>query len=144
MLWWGREKETLTKAISLLEEATEKDHQFALAYCMIAKAHDYLYFDRIDHTPERRALGDAAVNEAVRLRPDLPEVHLALAFHLYACYRDYERARVQIAIAAQALPNNPDLLQLTAESTKCRGTGKRPRLVWRSGDPGSPKPGSSQ
>jgi tetratricopeptide (TPR) repeat protein len=88
---------------------------------MIAKAHDNLYFNRIDHTPERRALGDAAVNEAVRLRPDLPEVHLALAFHLYACYRDFERARVQVAIAAQALPNNPYLLQLTADIDQAQG-----------------------
>jgi serine/threonine protein kinase/Tfp pilus assembly protein PilF len=117
----GSEKKTLTKAISLLEEATQKDHQFALAYCMIARAHDDLYFDRIEHTPERRALGDAAVNEAVRIRPDLPEVHLTLAAHLYTCYRDFERARVQVAIAAQALPNNPDLLRLTAEIDQVQG-----------------------
>jgi serine/threonine protein kinase/RNA polymerase subunit RPABC4/transcription elongation factor Spt4 len=117
----GSEKKTLNKAISLLEEATQKDRKFALAYCMIARAHDDLYFDRIEHTPERRALGDAAVNEAVRIRPDLPEVHLALAAHLYTCYRDFERARVQVAIAAQALPNNPDLLRLTAEIDQVQG-----------------------
>jgi Flp pilus assembly protein TadD len=117
----GSEKKTLTQAISLLEEATQKDHQFAFAYCMIAKAHDNLYFDRIDHTPQRRALGDAAVNEAVRLRPDIPEVHLALAFHLYTCYRDFERTRVQVAIAAQTLANNPDLLQLTAAIDQVQG-----------------------
>ena len=96
------EKATYSKAINLLEEAIQKDDKFALAYCMIANAHDYLYFDRIDRTPERRALGDAAVNEALRLRPDLAEVHLAVAYHLYSCYRDFERAGVQIAIAAQA------------------------------------------
>ena len=80
----------------------------------IPKAHDFLYFDQLDHTQERRALGDAAVNEALRTRPDLPEVHLAAAFHLYRCYRDFERARVQIAIAAQTLPSNPELLELAA------------------------------
>jgi tetratricopeptide (TPR) repeat protein len=48
------------------------------------------------------------------LGPDLPEVHLAAAFHRYACYRDYQRARVQIAIAARALPNSPDALALAA------------------------------
>jgi serine/threonine protein kinase len=115
------EKETFSKAISLLKEATQQDRKFALAYCMIAKAHDYLYSDRVDHTPERRALGDAAVNEALRLRPDLSEVHLAAAFHLYTCYRDFERARVQIAIAAQGLSNNPDLLQLTALIDRVQG-----------------------
>ena len=53
-----------------------------LAYCLIAKAHDDLHSWNFDNTTERRALGDAAVNEALRLRPDLPEVHLTAAYHL--------------------------------------------------------------
>jgi serine/threonine protein kinase len=115
------EKEIYSKIIALLEQAVQKDRKFALAYCLIAKAHDILYADWTDHTPERRALGDAAVNEALRLRPDLPEAHLAVATHLYYCYRDFERARVQIAIAAQALPNSPNLLELTALIDRVQG-----------------------
>jgi tetratricopeptide (TPR) repeat protein len=115
------EKEIYSKIIGLLEEATQKDGDFALAYCLIAKAHDVLFYDYTDHMPERRALGDAAVNEALRLRPDLPEAHLALANHLYYCYRDFERARVQIAIAAQSLFNSPDLLELTALIDQVQG-----------------------
>jgi hypothetical protein len=70
----------------------------------MAKTHDLLYEDLADHTPERRARGDAALNDALRLRPDLPEVHLAAAAHFYYAYREIERARIQIAIAAQTLP----------------------------------------
>ena len=114
------DKEIYSKIISLLEEAIRKDPRFALAYCLIAKAQDNLYFYGIDHTPERRALGDSALNEALRIRPDLPEVHLALASHLYKL-RDFERARVQIAIAAQALHNNSDLLELTADIDQVQG-----------------------
>jgi serine/threonine-protein kinase len=106
------EHANLLKAIDLLEEATRKDSKFALAYCLLARAHDELY--RLDHNDKRRALGDAAVNKALRLRPDLPDVHLAAAFHLYKCYRNYERARVQIAIAERALANNPVALACTA------------------------------
>ena len=115
------ERETFQNGISLLEEATQKDSKFALGYCLIAKAHDFLYGDQIDHTPERRALGDAAVNEALRLRPDLAEVHLTVAFHLYKCYGDLERARVQIAIAEQSLLNSSDLLELTALIDQVQG-----------------------
>ena len=118
---WGSENEAYSKALSLLEEATQKDRNFALAFCLIAKAHDLLYYDRVDHTPGRRELGDAAVKEALRLRPDLSEVHLAVAFHLYACDRDFERARIQIAIAARSLPKNPDLLLLTARIDQVQG-----------------------
>ena len=118
---WSSEKETYSEAISLLEQATERDRTFALAYCRMAEAHGLLYQQRIDHTPERRALSDAAMNEAMRLRPDLPEVHLAMAWHLWDCYRDVERAGVQIAIAAKGLPNNPDLLHLAAVLDRNQG-----------------------
>ena len=112
---------TFKKGIGLLEEAIREDPKFALAYCLIAKAHDFLYDDQLDHTPETRALADAALNEALRLRPDLAEVHLAIALHLYTCYGDVERARVQIDIAAQSLFNSPDLLELTALIDQVQG-----------------------
>lgn len=115
------QKEKYSKAISLLERATQKDPKFALAYCLLAKAHDYLYHYFLDNTPENRKPGDAAVHEALKLRPDLPEAHLAMASHLYICYRDFERARVQIAIAAKNMPNNPDLLHLSALIDQVQG-----------------------
>jgi TolB-like protein len=59
--------------------------------------------------------------KAFTLRPDLPEVHLAMASHRYYCYRDFERASVQVAIAAQVLPNNPDLLNLSALINRIQG-----------------------
>jgi serine/threonine protein kinase/Flp pilus assembly protein TadD len=115
------QKEKYSKAISLLEQATQKDPKFALGYCLLAKAHDYLYHYFLDNTPENRKPGDAAVHEALKLRPDLPEAHLAMASHLYICYRDFERARVQIAIAAKNMPNNPDLLHLSALIDQVQG-----------------------
>jgi serine/threonine protein kinase/tetratricopeptide (TPR) repeat protein len=121
------EHASLLRATELLAEATGKDSNFALAHCLLTRAYDELY--RLDHDKGWRALGDAAVNEALRLRPDLPAVHLQMAFHLFVCHRDYERARVHIAIAERALPNSPTALACTAyvdrrrarwkESTKC-------------------------
>jgi serine/threonine protein kinase/tetratricopeptide (TPR) repeat protein len=114
LFFMGAERKSLLDAIKLLEEATQRDHQFALAYCLLAKAHDDLYLWNFDNTPERRALGDGAVNEALRLRPDLAEAHLASAYHLSVCYRNYQRAHVQLAIAQTALPNSPQALELAA------------------------------
>ncbi|HYZ73894.1 MAG TPA: protein kinase, partial [Chthoniobacterales bacterium] len=115
------QKENYLKAISLLEQATEKDPKFALGYCLLAKAHDYLYHYFLDSKVENRKPGDAAVSEALQLRPDLPEAHLAMASHLYICYRDFERASVQIAIAAKNMPNSPDLLHLSALIDQVQG-----------------------
>ncbi len=74
-----------------------------------------------DATPDRRALGDAAVNNALGLQPDLPEVHLAYATHLYLAYRDYERARVQLAIARRGLVNNAQAILLEAYMDRRQG-----------------------
>jgi TolB-like protein/Tfp pilus assembly protein PilF len=107
--FFNPQREDFVRSLTLLEEATQKDPRFALAYCSIALTHDGFYLCNLDRTAERRALGDAAVKEALHLRPDLPEAHLAAALHLQIVYRDFEKAREQIAIAAQSLPNNPDV-----------------------------------
>ena len=44
-------------------------------------------------------------NEALRLKPDLPEGHLALGFFYYYGDRDYERALAEFEIANRDLPN---------------------------------------
>jgi serine/threonine protein kinase/Tfp pilus assembly protein PilF len=96
---------SMSEALPFLEKAVQLDPKFTLAYCAIADVHDLAYhFD--DPTAERRALGDAAVNSALRLEPDLEEVRLAYAQHLYVVYRDYEAARAQLAIAKSGSPNN--------------------------------------
>jgi serine/threonine protein kinase/Tfp pilus assembly protein PilF len=109
------------KAIKMLEEAVRKDPTFALAYCLLAKAHDDLYFWGFDKTPERRALADAAIDEAVKLDPTNPEVHLAVAYHLCGSYRDYERAKAEVALAQQALPNSSQALCLAFEIDSWQG-----------------------
>ena len=109
------------KATNLLEEAVRKDPTFVLAYCLLAKAQDDLYHYQYDKTPERRALADAAVDEAVKLDPTNPEVHLAKAYHLYESYQDYERAKVEVELAREALPNSSEALWLAARIDNRQG-----------------------
>jgi serine/threonine protein kinase/tetratricopeptide (TPR) repeat protein len=117
------EKKLYTKIIRLLEEATQKDIKFTLAYCLIAKAHDALYWNKIDQTPERRAMADRAENEALRLRPDLAEVRILAAWH-YFVYREDERALTEIAVVQQGLPNNTEAFQLVAFIKRRQGSWK--------------------
>jgi serine/threonine protein kinase/tetratricopeptide (TPR) repeat protein len=119
LLSTGDEREDLSNAVTFLEEATRRDPRFVLAYCLAARAHDYLF--SLDRSANQRALGDAAIAAATRLQPDLPDVHLATARHLYYAYRDYEKARVQIAQAERALPNSSDALTLLAMVDRRQG-----------------------
>jgi TolB-like protein/Tfp pilus assembly protein PilF len=110
----------IRNAVSFLEQAVRLDPKFTLAYCAAAHAHGLLYRFH-DPTPERRALADAAIDQAIRLQPDLPEVHLAYAGHLYLVYRDYKRARVQLAIVERDLANNVEVFLLEARIDRREG-----------------------
>ena len=101
-----------SEAVELLNKAVARDPNFFLAYCQLAFVHDLVYQQKIDHTPARLALAKAAIDSAFRLRPDSGEAHLALGWHLYWGYSDYARARAEIAVAQQSLPNNPRAFEL--------------------------------
>ena len=113
-------EKVLVEALGFLEQAVRLDPKFTLAYCASARAYDNLYF-LYNPTPEQRAFGDAAVNRALGLQPDLAEVHLAYAHHLYLVYRDYERANVQLAIARRGLPNDVEAIVLAARIDRRQG-----------------------
>ena len=105
-------KDKFLLAIDLLNQAVARDPSFLLAWCALASAHDNFYFFGHDHTPERLALAETAVQTALRLAPDSGEGHLARAQHLYRGYLDYDRARAELAIAQRTLPNHPLIFEL--------------------------------
>jgi len=106
-------KETLLRAIRLLDEAIARDGRFALAYCWAAIAHDRLYWFNLDHTAARLELAKSCVRQALQLAPKLGEAHLAQALVFYQGYRDYAAAREHLAIARASLPNNAEVCSLT-------------------------------
>jgi TolB-like protein/class 3 adenylate cyclase/Flp pilus assembly protein TadD len=116
-----RLKDNLLETTRLLEQAIARDSTFFLAYCRLAEAHDLTYFFGIDHTPERLALANAAIQTALRLRPGSGEAHLALAEHLYRGYRDHEHALAELALARRTLPNDPQVFELIGFITRRQG-----------------------
>ncbi len=111
----------LNEAISLLNQALQRDPSFFVAQCELVRAQDQLYALGLDHTPARLAAADAAVEAAVRLQPEAGESHLVRARHLYYGYRDYDGALKELELARQTLPNNPEILELTGYILRRRG-----------------------
>jgi TolB-like protein/Flp pilus assembly protein TadD len=107
-------KETLLKAVRLLDEAISRDGNFALAYCWATRAHLALYWFGLDHTPARLAQAKATAQKALVLAPDLGEAHLAQALVCYQGNRDYVHAREELAIAHRVLPNNAEVYSVTS------------------------------
>jgi TolB-like protein len=105
-------KANLLQAADLLNQAVARDPSFLEAYCLLAFAHDGVYFVGFDHTPARLAQAESAVQAASRLRPNAGETHLARAQNLYWGYLDYDGALAELEVAAQGLPNHPRVVEL--------------------------------
>jgi serine/threonine protein kinase/tetratricopeptide (TPR) repeat protein len=99
----------LLQAADLLDQAVARDPLFFQAYCQLAHTHGLLYLLGVDHTPERLAAMETAVQAAFRLRPDAGEAHLARAENLYFGYLDYDGALAELELARRSLPNNPQV-----------------------------------
>jgi TolB-like protein len=110
------------KAIELLDQAVKRDPSFFDAYRQLAAAHEFLYAaSGRDHTPARLALAEAALQAAIRLRPDAAETYLARANYLYYGRRDYAGALAELEKVRQALPNDPHIFALTGYILRRRG-----------------------
>jgi TolB-like protein len=100
------------RAADLLNQAVARDPSFLQAHCLLAFAHDGLYWVGFDHTPARLAQAESAVQAAFRLQPNAGETHLARAQNLYWGYLDYDGALAELEVAAQGLPNDPRVVGL--------------------------------
>jgi TolB-like protein/Tfp pilus assembly protein PilF/predicted Ser/Thr protein kinase len=114
-------REKLLEAADLLKQAVAHDPSYFQAYCLLASAHDQLYFFGDDHTPGRLALAEGAVQAAFRVRPDAGEAHLTRAWHLYRGYLDYGGALAELEIAGKTLPNDPGVFQLRGAIQRRQG-----------------------
>ena len=106
-------KETLLKALRLLDEAISRDPSFTLAYCWAARANEALYWFGFDATPGRLAQAKVLAQKALALDPESGEAHLAQARVYYRGDRDYARARAELAVAKRMLPNSAEVYSVT-------------------------------
>src|SRR5215510_9103451 len=105
-------KANLLRAADLLNQAVARDPSFFQAYCLLAFAHDGVYWVGFDHTPARLAQAESAVQAASLLQPNAGETHLARAQNLYWGYLDYDGALAELEVAEQGLPNDPRVVGL--------------------------------
>jgi TolB-like protein/Tfp pilus assembly protein PilF len=114
-------EQNLRQAVELLNQAATRDPAFFEAYYQLAFVHGRLYSLGFDHTASRLASADAALQAAIRLRPDAGETHLARANYLYYGPRDYAGALAELENGRRSLPNDPRLSELTGYILRRRG-----------------------
>jgi serine/threonine protein kinase/tetratricopeptide (TPR) repeat protein len=115
----------LDKAERLYQEAIGLDPGFALAHAGLSQLYN-IYYELYDTTTARREKARAAAREALRLQPDLPEGHLALAFDYWRPNAntgeiDYENALAEFSIAQRGLPNDAEIYSSIGQVERHQG-----------------------
>ena len=117
----GDPHENGTKALPLLEQALARDPEFVLAHYLVSRIHGELFWFGYDKSWARLAKSKEAAETALRLRPEMGEGHLALAFYHYYSARDYEAAVHELILAQRALPNESDVASALGIIERRRG-----------------------
>jgi len=94
------------RQIDLLQKAVELDPEFAQAWGELAASCAYWYFLSFPDMDAYLARAKAAIEKAVQLAPDDPEIYGSLGTYHYYGYRDYARAAEQYEKRAKLQPNS--------------------------------------
>ncbi len=104
----------------LYTRALALDPTFALAHARLSITLAYIYLN-FQPKAEIKARARAEAEEALRLRPDGGEGHLARALCLYWTERDYEGGLRELQACGRLLPNNPEVDFYTAAIYRRQG-----------------------
>src|SRR5438132_1929253 len=107
--WWHQEG-----AIRLFQEAVKLDPTFAQAWAYLSIGQSGSYWLGTDPSPARLAAAKDALDRAIALDPNLPEVHLALGYYRYWGQRDYAGALAEFQQAEKDFPNSADVIEALA------------------------------
>ena len=117
-----RTKESLTAAVEYFEKVVELDPNFAIGWSGLADAYMLLpeYTPDIDsEVAERRSR--AAIEQALALDPDIPEVKSSEGWHQLIHNYDWQGAEATFLEALRVFPDNPNVLHWISHTVSWQG-----------------------
>lgn len=118
---FGSSPADLDIAQRFYERALALDPGFALAHAALSQLHGLEYITRYDRSPARAARQREEAETALRLAPDLPQAHFAIASWHYQVRGDYPRALAELLIALDGLPNDAEVWARIGQVTRRMG-----------------------
>jgi TolB-like protein/Tfp pilus assembly protein PilF len=109
------------KAAGFYERAVQLDPNFALAWAQLSRAHAQVYFSREDTTATRRDAAKSALENAQKLKPNLPETLLASGYYQYWVLHDYGLAKTTFGRVSKVLPGSSEVPYALALVTRREG-----------------------
>jgi len=117
-------EENYRLAVEMLDRAVELDPNFTLAYAELSLAYSQLYHFGYDRSEECISKAKAAIDQALKLQSELPEVHMHLGNYYYYVHKDYDQALEEFAIAERGLPNDTRIFESTSYIWRRQGKFK--------------------
>jgi tetratricopeptide (TPR) repeat protein len=76
---------------------------------MLSRVHGHMYWESFDASPERLERQRAEADEALRLKPDLPQAHVSAGW-LHYVLGEFHQALEEYEAALQGLPNDAEIV----------------------------------
>lgn len=95
-----------SEAVELLQESVELDPTFTDAWLQISRWKGQYFMNGFDRSNEAEKQIERAIDTAVSLEPNNPNVLLGLGLYYYQCHRDYSRARFYVDQVLERLPQH--------------------------------------
>jgi TolB-like protein/Flp pilus assembly protein TadD len=106
----GYDERDFRYAVRMYSRATELDPEFGVAFARLSRAHGDLYWFAFDATQSRADASREALERAMELAPEHPEVHIAAGYYQYHMRGDYEAALREFNAALSVQPNHPQAI----------------------------------
>ena len=110
----------IAKSIEAFEEAVRLDPQFGLAWARLVWEDSFAY-SNFDRTPQRREAARQAVENALKLAPNLAETQLAEGIYDSTFEQNYEAAESRYQAVRQQFPNNSFAAELLGALARKQG-----------------------
>ncbi len=117
----GPGREDIHNAVEMFRRAIALDSNFAQAWARLSQGRSSEYWFFYDRSEAALSEAKAAAERALRLRPDLPDPHVALGYYYYWGRLDYDRALQELGLARERQPNNADIYMASAAVQRRQG-----------------------
>jgi len=117
--------EPFDRAQTFYRQALARDQNFALAYAKLAHSELYRHWFISNLTSAELARVKPNIERALKIAPESPEAHQALALFYYWGYRDYEAGLKELDHVIELQPNSANGRQYRAAIYRRRGEWQR-------------------
>ena len=117
------------KSAEAFAEAVRLDPDFAVGWAQLSRQESLVY-NSVNHSPDHQAAARTALDNAMKLGPDLVETKIAQGWYQSYVEADYDGARASLEQVRRQYPNNSTVSELLAAVLRRQGHWEESRRLF--------------